>query len=72
MSYCPQDESAAKNAPQIRRSFESNIKKQRGTFLGKTVKAPGIDVYKLKKRGKEIWIEIWTEESGNYNYAVTQ
>lgn len=72
MTYCPQNERAAKNAPQIRRSFESDVRKQHGTVLGKTVKAPGIDVYKLKKGGKEIWIEMWTEESGNYNYAVTQ
>lgn len=72
VSYCPQDESAAKNNPNIRRSFENDIKKQGGTFIGKTVKAPGIDVYKLTKDGKETWIEVWIEESGNYNYVVTR
>ncbi len=72
VSYCPQDESAAKNNPNIRRSFENDIKKQGGTFIGKTVKAPGIDVYRLTKDGKETWIEVWTEDNGNYNYVVTR
>lgn len=72
VSYCPQEESAAKNNPKVRRSFENDIRKHGGAFIGKTVKAPGIDVYKLNKGGKETWIEVWTEENGNYNYAVTQ
>ena len=72
MTYCPQDERPSLNEQQIRRNFENDIKKLGGTFIGKSVKKPGVDVYKLTKDGKETWIEVWTEKSGNYNYVVTR
>lgn len=72
MTYCAQDERSKQGETQIRRNFENDIKKQGGTFVGKSVKKPGIDVYKLTKDGKENWIEVWTEASGDYNYVVTR
>ncbi len=72
LSYCPQDERAAKNEAAIRRSLENDIRKQGGTLIGQTVKAPKIDVYKLTKGGKDTWIEVWLEKNGNYNYAITR
>lgn len=72
VAYCPQGENTAKNNAHIRRSFESDIRKQGGTLVGKTVKAPVIDVYRLTRDGKEIWIEVWTEESGIYHYIISE
>ncbi len=71
LSYCPLDERTAKNTESVaRRSLENDIKRQGGTFVGKTAKK--VDVYKLNKGGKETWIEVWTDKDGNYNYAITQ
>jgi hypothetical protein len=73
LTYCPQDELKLKLSElQIRSNFENVIKQQGGTFIGKTVDGPKRDVYKLTRDGSEIWIEVWTENSGNYNYAVTR
>ncbi len=73
MTYCPNDESASKLSDlQPLRYIERFIKKQGGTFMGRTIKGPKRDVYKLTRDGHETWIEVWAEKTGDYNYVVTR
>lgn len=72
VSYCPLDKRSAKSYHAIRISFDGDIQKHGGTFIGKTVKPPRMDVYTLTIDGKEAWVEMWTEKDGNYNYVVTR
>lgn len=72
VSYCPLDKKSAKGYHAIRISFDSDIQKHGGTFIGKTVKPPRMDVYTLTLDGKEAWVEMWIDKDGNYNYVVTR
>jgi hypothetical protein len=72
MAYCPGRENKSPDQARVRRQFESDIRKLGGTLVGRSKKNPGIEIYKLTQGGKVTWIEVWTEESGNYSYVVTR